>query len=130
MSKHGQEYNEHRTYKEGFDDGRKYTNLMNEIEMHKPRTDWHSTLVAVVIIVAVGFLIYAVVTEAGNYNFYAETLDQCLKATNQFSGVLYQNICDGSTYFVASGFWDYAVPFIGLAIGLGMILATFRMILD
>jgi len=34
-----------------------------------------------------------------------ESLKECLKGTYQWSGTLYQNICDGSTYFVANGFF-------------------------
>jgi len=42
------------------EDYAKYTALNEEIEEHRPDTSWHSTLVAVVIMVVAGFLIYAV----------------------------------------------------------------------
>ena len=45
---------------------------------------------------------------SGDSSVYAETLSECLKSTYQFRGTLYQNICDGTEYFVALGFWDFA----------------------
>lgn len=50
-----------------------------------------------------------VVPITDDVSVYSSTLDQCLKVTNQFSGSLYQNICDGSQYFIPLGFWDYMV---------------------
>ena len=39
---------------------KKHSNLWNEIEMNKPDTSWHSTLVGVVAMIAVTFIIYVV----------------------------------------------------------------------
>lgn len=62
MSKGGADYNE-----------RKHTNLDDEIEMHRPDTSWHRTLVAVVILITLGFLCFAVhnVIEVLNTPIYA-----------------------------------------------------------
>ncbi len=71
MSKHGQDYNETRSYGEGFEDGRRYermeshrrASLLDPDEVYiKPNTTWHSTLVAGVLLVAGGFLIYAIMS--------------------------------------------------------------------
>jgi hypothetical protein len=40
----------------------KHTNLFDEIEMNEPTTHWHSTLVAVVAMIAFGFIILMVAT--------------------------------------------------------------------
>ncbi len=70
MSKHGQNFNETRSYGEGFEDGRRYER-MNEhraslidpdMVYHKPRTDWHKTPVTVVCMIAAAFLVYAVMS--------------------------------------------------------------------
>ena len=39
---------------------KRHTNLWKEIEMKKPDTSWHSTLVGVVATIAVTFIIYVV----------------------------------------------------------------------
>lgn len=70
------------------------------------------------------------VTEAGEYSFYASNLEQCLKGSSQLRGILYQNICDGTSYFVPAGFWDYALGFVLLAFGVCIIIAILKMILD
>lgn len=38
---------------------KKHTNLDNEIELHKPRTDWVTTLVAAVLVIGLAFCAYA-----------------------------------------------------------------------
>ena len=45
----------------------------------------------------------------------------CIKATSHFAGTQYKNICDGTTYFVANGFWDYIAYFGLLLLGITMI---------
>ena len=42
-----------------------------------------------------------------NNTLNIETLSECLKSTTHFSGITYQNICDGSSYFLAFGFWEF-----------------------
>jgi hypothetical protein len=41
---------------------KKHTNLYNEIEMHKPETDWYGILSGVVLLIASIFFIFAVST--------------------------------------------------------------------
>ena len=66
-----------------------------------------------------------VVLASGDTSIYAETLEQCLKSTWQFHGTLVQNICDGGTYYIPNGFWDYAVLIIGMSILAGIALFIF-----
>ncbi len=70
MSKHGQDYNETRSYGEGFEDGRRYERMNKhraslidpDMVHHKPRTDWHGTLVAAACVIAGAFFVYAVMS--------------------------------------------------------------------
>lgn len=62
-----------------------------------------------------------VVPVNGNTSIYTENLDQCIKGTYQFAGTLYQNICDGSEYFIANGFWDFAIIFIIASVGIALV---------
>ena len=71
-----------------------------------------------------------VLTNQGNIDLYSKTLEQCLKSTSGLTGTTYQNICDGTHYFVANGFWDYALGFVLLGIGIAFILMLMRMIFD
>lgn len=38
----------------------KHTNLNDEIELHKPRTDWVGTLVGLVLLIGLTFCVYGV----------------------------------------------------------------------
>lgn len=72
----------------------------------------------------------AVATQEGDYNFYAENLDQCLKGTSEFLQTVYTNVCSGETYAVANGFWDYIGLFIMAFIGIMLVLIVLKFILD
>lgn len=69
-----------------------------------------------------------VITDQQTLDISSKTLEQCLKSTSQFSGTLYQNICDGTQYFVASGFWDYAGSLLILGIGVAVLAALVGMV--
>jgi hypothetical protein len=36
-----------------------------------------------------------------------QSVVDCIKSTSKLLGTQYTNICDGTSYFVALGFWDY-----------------------
>ena len=66
----------------------------------------------------------------GGTSIYTSSLDECIKGTYQFSGTLYQNICDGTEYFVANGFWDYSLGFFFLLVGIVLFVIFLRIIFD
>jgi len=63
-----------------------------------------------------------VLTTGGDIKIDSQTLEQCLKSTSNFSGTLVQNICTGQHYLVPLGFWDYAVYFTLIALGISFAL--------
>ncbi len=71
-----------------------------------------------------------VITDQQTLDISSKTLAQCLKGTYQLGGTLYQNICDGTQYFVASGFWDYALGLVLLGIGVSILVALAGMALS
>ena len=46
----------------------------------------------------------------------------CLKATLNFKGSTYQNVCDGSSYYVPNGSLDYVS--IGLMLIIGIVVVS------
>jgi len=51
-----------------------------------------------------------------------QTVSNCLKTTENFSQTIYQNVCDGTSYIVTNGFWDYMGLFLLSGIGIGFVL--------
>lgn len=36
-----------------------------------------------------------------------QNVGECIKSTEQYAQRIYQNVCDGTSYVVANGFWNY-----------------------
>ena len=69
-----------------------------------------------------------VLSTGGDVNVKSETLEQCLKSTTRFGETFYQNICDGSSYIVPFGFWDFALIIILGLFGIATIILFLGMI--
>jgi hypothetical protein len=56
-----------------------------------------------------------------NLNIDAKTLEQCLKATTNFGGTIYTNICTGTQSVIPWGTADWALGVFLLVIGVGVV---------
>ena len=63
-----------------------------------------------------------------------QNVGECIKTTEYYSQTVYQNVCDGTSYVVQNGFWDYAGLWILVGMGVGIciffLLVVLRLALD
>jgi|WetSurMetagenome_2_1015567.scaffolds.fasta_scaffold599724_2 hypothetical protein len=72
----------------------------------------------------------AIIATTSSVNVNSQTLEQCLKGSYQFAGTQYYNICNGTSYFIANGFWDITLGVILALFGISVILMVVKIIID
>lgn len=63
-------------------------------------------------------------------NVSSQSLADCIHQSSRFYDTLYVNICNGSSYSVPNGFWDYAACLFVGAIALFVVAIMIKKIVD
>ena len=50
-----------------------------------------------------------------------QNVGECIKTTEHFSNTVYQNVCDGTSYIVQNGFWDYCGLLLLASLGIAIL---------
>ena len=56
--------------------------------------------------------------------------EDCIKSASHFWGEYYHNICDGTYYFVAFGFWDFVLTGVLLVLWVVLMVFIIRLLVD
>lgn len=72
-----------------------------------------------------------VATQSGtvNLNVDQKTLDMCIKSTSNWGHTLYTNICNGESYVIQAGSFDWTITIVFLVLGVGIGLSLIAMFL-